>query len=267
MGCAYLAGYGDSQDTLAAQGSPTRWPCCASPTTTCATSGSPYWPATSRPRPHRRANGQCIGRQRPEGVAQPGAVLDVAALASASFVEAAVSRTTHAINIGGQPFVMATHAQPARRGHRRRSGAGSRPWRCAAAPSPSPSPCGPRTTTCARRPRHPDRHRRGLPAGGYRAEVEHAQATGPNLRRRLREGIAAMSDAVDRPFRIAFGVLLALSAVSVGVLMAATGSRTARDERPGCRVLHLRDDRHRRVRRLLLPRPAACCGCGPSSSS
>ncbi len=56
---------------------------------------------------------------------------------------------------------------------------------------------------------------------GIEPEVEHAEAIGPNMRRRVREGIAAMSDAVDRPFRIAFGVLLALSAVSIAVLMTS----------------------------------------------
>ena len=221
-GAAYLAGYGDSQDTLAAAG------VVDALAVLCVTDDDVRnirlallaRDASADVRIVVRMANASVGSAL-QGVARPGAVLDVAALASASFVEAAVTRTTHAITIAGQRFVMATRPSP-REGTIAEIWAGLAPVAVRTTPG---SPAEP--VHSGERRVQPgdlvtiigtdDDYRRA----GVDPELEHAQAIGPNLRRRAREGIAAMSDAVDRPFRIAFGVLLALSAVSIAVLMAA----------------------------------------------
>ncbi len=115
-GAAYLAGYGDSQDTLAAAG------VARADAVLCVTDDdvrnirlallardvSPDIRIVVR-----MANAS-VGRAL-TGVARPGAVLDVAALASASFVEAAISRSTHAITIRGQALRSRHPAEPAQR--------------------------------------------------------------------------------------------------------------------------------------------------------
>ena len=55
-------------------------------------------------------------------------------------------------------------------------------------------------------------------SSGLAPDTDHVRALGPNLRRRVREALAAMSDAVDRPFRIAFAILAALAVISILVL-------------------------------------------------
>jgi Trk K+ transport system NAD-binding subunit len=221
-GASYLAGYGDSQDTLAAAG------VADALAVLCVTDDdvrnirlallardvSPDIRIVVR-----MANAS-VGSAL-KGVASPGAVLDVAALASPSFVEAAVNRTTHAITIAGQRFVMATLPSP-------REGSIADVWDGLAPVAVRGAVASPA------QPVHSGDHlvhagdlvtligtEEDYRHAGIEPEAEHAQAIGPNLRRRVREGIAAISDAVDRPFRIAFGVLLGLSAVSIGVLMAA----------------------------------------------
>ena len=221
-GASYLAGYGDSQDTLAAAG------VADALAVLCVTDDDVRNIRLALLARDVSADIRIVVRMANAsvgsaltGVAQPGAVLDVAALASASFVEAAVSRTTHAITIDGQRFVMATQASP-------RDGAIAAIW---GGLSPVAVRRGPNALAEPVRSAAHDVRSGDLVTligtdedyrrAGIEPEVEHAQAIAPNLRRRLREGIAAMSDAVDRPFRIAFGVLLALSAISVAVLMAA----------------------------------------------
>lgn len=221
-GASYLAGYGDSQDTLAAAG------VADALAVLCVTNDdvrnirlallardlSPDIRIVVHMA--NAAVGSALQR-----VTQPGAVLNVAALASASFVEAAVNRTTHAISIDGQRFVMATQASP-REGViaeiwgglspvavRRSAGSPAEPVRSAA----HDVRVGDLVTLIGT---DQDYRRAGI-----EPEIEHAEAIGPNFRRRVREGLAAMSDAVDRPFRIAFGVLLALSTVSIAVLVVA----------------------------------------------
>ena len=221
-GASYLAGYGDSQDTLAAAG------VADALAVLCVTDDDVRNIRLALLARDVSADIRIVVRMANAsvgsaltGVAQPGAVLDVAALASASFVEAAVSRTTHAISIDGQRFVMATQASP-------RDGAIAAIW---GGLSPVAVRRGPNALAESVRSAAHDVRAGDLVTligtdedyrrAGIEPEVEHAQAIAPNLRRRLREGIAAMSDAVDRPFRIAFGVLLALSAISVAVLMLA----------------------------------------------
>ena len=155
------------------------------------------------------------------GVTQPGAVLDVAELASMSFVEAAINRTTHALDLGGEEFIVATHETL-------RSGDLRDLWGDLAPIAVQPADGGP-TVTCPSR---------DLKAGvgdvvtlvgtakqfrDVGLDVAIAQATrhGRTLQRRVRDAIAAISDSVDKPFRIAFAALVALAVISVIVL---TGS-------------------------------------------
>lgn len=112
-GVGYLAGYGHSQDTLqAARVAQARAVICVteddvrnirlamlvrdvSPTVRLVV---------------RVANAS-VGTAM-EGVVEPGAVLDVAALASASFVEVAVQRTTHEVDLGETRFAITTIPSP-----------------------------------------------------------------------------------------------------------------------------------------------------------
>jgi hypothetical protein len=88
---------------------------------------------------------------------------------------------------------------------------------------------------------------------GLQPATEQATATGPSLRRRMREALAAMSDAVDRPFRVAFAVLSALAIISIVILTSGYQEPDGTKMDARRRLLHLGDHRHRRVRRLLLP--------------
>jgi Trk K+ transport system NAD-binding subunit len=151
-------------------------------------------------------------------VTHPGAVLEVAELASMSFVEAATQRTTHTIDLAGEDFVIATVACPER-------GSLRSLWGDRAPIAVRPAD-GSATVSC------PSRDYVAEPGdlitllgtsadyreAGLEPRVEQASASRRTWRRRLREALAAMADAVDRPFRIAFGVLAVLSILSVVVL-------------------------------------------------
>jgi Trk K+ transport system NAD-binding subunit len=219
-GATYLAGYGDSQDTLLAAD------VASALAVLCVTDDDVrnirlallVRDVSADVRIVVRMANASVGSAL-ERVAQPGAVLDVAQLASASFVEAAVNRTTHAITIDGERFVMATRTCPT-------SGSIASIWgNLAPVAVRHGADSAAQSVHSAQRAveagdlvtligTEEDYRRAGLELDGG-----HAQALGPNLRRRVREGVAAMSDAVDRPFRIAFGVLLGLSALSIVVLM------------------------------------------------
>jgi Trk K+ transport system NAD-binding subunit len=221
-GATYLAGYGDSQDTLLAAD------VAGALAVLCVTDDDVRnirlallaRDASTDVRIVVRMANASVGSAL-QRVARPGAVLDVARLASASFVEAAVGRTTHAIAIDGETFVMATLPCP-------EGGSVASLWGDLAPVAVR------RHASSPAQPVHSAE--RVVEAGdlvtligtdqdyrvaGLELDLGHPRALGPNLRRRVREGIAAMSDAVDRPFRIAFGILLALSVVSVVVLMWA----------------------------------------------
>jgi Trk K+ transport system NAD-binding subunit len=151
-------------------------------------------------------------------VTQPGAVLSVAELASMSFVETAVQRTTHAITLGGTEFFVASLPSNA-------TGTFGSLWGELA-------PIAVRPADGSSMVSGPDPERAVQPGdlvtllgttsafrdAGLQPERDTSAATGPNLRRRVKEALAAMSDAVDRPFRIAFMVLAALAVVSITVL-------------------------------------------------
>ena len=166
----------------------------------------------------RMANASVGRALRP--VAQPGAVLDVAELASLSFVETAVNRTTHALDLGGTDFIVASLRE-------RRATARSR--RCGATSHRSPSgPPTDRPTVSSPGRDHADRPGDLVTLLGTASDFRDGRAasrgangprrSGATLRRRMREALGAMSDAVDRPFRIAFAVLALLAAISVVVL-------------------------------------------------
>lgn len=152
-------------------------------------------------------------------VAHPGAVLDVAALASMAFVEVAVRRTTHEITIGGTSFYVATMPS-------RADGTFGGLWPELApiavqAPDDQPIVTGP---SLDREVRAGDLvtlmgTESAFEAVGMEPARDAAVPSGPSLRRRVREALGAMSDAVDRPFRIAFAVLVGLATLSVAILM------------------------------------------------
>ncbi|MCX6433319.1 MAG: NAD-binding protein [Actinobacteria bacterium] len=151
-------------------------------------------------------------------VTQPGAVLNVAELASMSFVETAVQRTTHAITLCGTEFSVATLPSPT-------SGTFGLLWGELAPIAVQPADGSPIQSG-------PSLDHEVQPGdlvtllgteqafreAGLEPERDTLTAIGPTFRRRVKEALAAMSDAVDRPFRIAFAVLSALALLSVTVL-------------------------------------------------
>ena len=218
-GVHYLAGYGDSVDTLNAAG------VTDALAVLCVTDDDVrnirlallVRDVSADVRLVVRMANAAVGRAL-RSVAQPGAVLDVAELASMSFVEAAVNRTTHAISLGGEEFIVATF-------HNAEQGTFGSRWGDLAPVAWRPAD-GSATLPC---PTHDHAVSPGDivtllgTASDYRKvglqpETDQATPTGPTLRRRMREALAAVSDAVDRPFRIAFAVLAALAVTSVMVL-------------------------------------------------
>lgn len=218
-GADYLAGYGNSADTLeAASVSTARAVLCVteddvrnirlallvrdlSPDVRLAV---------------RMANAS-VGRALAT-VTEPGAVLDVAALASTSFVEAALGRTTHEVDLGGAQFYVATTAAP-------REAPIHDLWGGLAPIAVGPADGSPLVSapTADRVVRAGDRvallgTAEEIRAAGLEPPADPSVVHGPGIRRRLKEGVAAMTDAVDRPFRIAFGVLTVLAVVSIAIL-------------------------------------------------
>ncbi len=220
-GITYLAGYGDSEDTLSA----------ASVTTAlavlCVTDDDVrntrlallVRDRSAEVRIVVRIANSAVSRALHE-VAQPGAVLDVAALASPSFVETVLNRETHELTLGGVDFIIDTISSR-REGTMRSLGSEFTPIAI------RPADSG--TTTYLPDYDHPVRSGDSITVIGtlqdYRAYgIEPAtgpeMSSGPNLRRRMRELVAAMNDAVDRPFRIAALVLALLFATSFVILIS-----------------------------------------------
>ena len=151
-------------------------------------------------------------------IATPGAVIDVAELASSAFVEAALNRTTHAVQMGGGDFLIDTLTA---------SRAGSlRGLFGDLAPIALRHKDSSVLTAC------PGRDQMVEPgdavtfigtsseyvSAGLDPQIHRGTLPGPSLRRRFREVFAAVADAVDLPFRIAFAVLIGLAVISVVVL-------------------------------------------------
>lgn len=219
-GVEYLAGYGHSQDTLHAAHVATALAvlCVTDDDLRNIRLALLARDVSTTVRIVVRMANAAVGRAL-EPVTKPGAVLNVAELSSTSFVEVAVNRTTHEINFGGQTFVMATMHSPSHATVRSI-------WGDLAPVAIRPADGSPIVSS-------PSRDQIVEPGDfvtlvgtaedyqrvGFEPTIDQATSPGPNLRRRMREALAAMSDAVDRPFRVAFGVLFLLAVVSIVVLM------------------------------------------------
>ncbi|MDD2858124.1 MAG: NAD-binding protein [Candidatus Nanopelagicales bacterium] len=158
-----------------------------------------------------------VGRAM-EHIAKPGAVLDVAQLASGSFLETMVQRSTHAIEFAGETFIVATFRNEAK-GRLRSVWRDLAPIAVQPAGSRDVLPCPGRDLEAGRG----DLVTLIGTADDYQElgvtlPRERAAALEGGFRRSLRRTFAAFSDAVDRPFRIALGVLIALGVFSVAVL-------------------------------------------------
>lgn len=151
-------------------------------------------------------------------VTQPGAVLDVAQLASNSFVETVTRRNIHSIEFGDEEFLVATFKNEAK-------GKLRGVWRDLAPVAVRKMNDG-ELISC---PSRDFESSRGdlVTLIGTKSEYDYLGITlprgnevevGQKWRRGFRESFAAFSDAVDRPFRIAFGILVALGSVSVAIL-------------------------------------------------
>jgi len=219
-GVSYLDGYGHSEDTLAAAG------VARAHAVMCVTGDDVanirlallVRDVSSEVRLVVQMANASVGSAM-AAVAQPGAVLNVAELASTSFLEAAVRRTTHALDLGGEEFLMATFDATSE-GTFRTLWGDLAPIAVQPADGSAVIPCpgrdhavgpGDRVTLIGTAEDYAEI--------GLAPAIQQAAPRGRSLRNRARESMAALSDAVDRPFRIAFGVLAVLAALSVGVLM------------------------------------------------
>jgi Trk K+ transport system NAD-binding subunit len=163
------------------------------------------------------AANQAVGRAIAH-VTQPGAVLDVAQLASDSFVETVVRRNIHSIQFGDEEFLVATFRNEAR-GKLRST------WQDLAPVAVQPIDGG-ELISC---PGRDFESSRGdlVTLIGTKSEFDYLGITlprdrevqvGKKWRRGFRESLYAISDAVDRPFRVALGALVALGVISVAIL-------------------------------------------------
>jgi len=153
-----------------------------------------------------------------EPVAQPGAVFDVADLATASIVEAVLGRTTHVLTLAGQEFLVSSFTS-ARSGTFRSIWGDMTPVAVVAADGGPTVSCPSRDSTVAAG----DLvtllgTQQEFAAIGLTPTRTRAATLDRPWRRRARETLAALNDGLDRPFRIAFAVLVLLGVVSVAVL-------------------------------------------------
>ena len=218
-GVHYLAGYGHSEDTLEAAG------VAEALAVLCVTDDDVsnirlallVRDVSAQVRLVVRMANSSVGRAM-RSVAQPGAVLDVAELASMSFVEAAVDRTTHTVDLGGEEFVVVTLDNT-------EHGSIRALWGDLAPVAVRPADGSP-TVSCPSRDDEVGPGDRLTVLGtasdyrklGIEPEMDGASSIGPSLRRRVREALWALSDAVDHPFRVAFAVLSLLAIVSIVIL-------------------------------------------------
>jgi Trk K+ transport system NAD-binding subunit len=153
-----------------------------------------------------------------EPLAKPGGVFDVAELATASFVEAVLGRTTHELTLAGQEFLVSSFTSP-------RSGTFRANWGDMTPVAVAPADGGP-TISC---PSRDSRVAEGdlvtllgsaqeFAAIGLKPARTRATSLGRPWLGRAREALAALNDGLDRPFRIVFGILVLLFGVSVAML-------------------------------------------------
>lgn len=152
-------------------------------------------------------------------VAKPGGVFDVASLATTSFVEAVLGRTTHALSLGGREFLVSSFTSE-RAGTFRSIWGDMTPVAVAPADGAATISCPSRDSTVAAGDYvtllgTPEEYA----AIGITPSQPQVQPRGRTWRSRVREGLAAVNDGLDRPFRIAFAVLASLAVVTVLALM------------------------------------------------
>ncbi|MFN8078238.1 MAG: NAD-binding protein [Kineosporiaceae bacterium] len=152
-------------------------------------------------------------------IAQPGGVFDVAELATDSFVEAVLGRTTHELSLGGTEFLVTSFLSP-------RTGTFRSIWGDMTPIALTPADGGP-TVSCPSRD-SPVRVQDLVTLLGTEQEFAaiginptriRATVTRRPLQHRVRETLAALNDSLDKPFRIAFAVLLTLAGISTAVLL------------------------------------------------
>jgi Trk K+ transport system NAD-binding subunit len=153
-----------------------------------------------------------------EPLAKPGGVFDVAELATTSFVEAVLGRTTHVLTLAGQEFLVSSFSST-------QGGTFRSIWGDMTPVALTPADGSP-TISCPSRDARVSvgdlvtllGTKQEFAAIGLTPTQSEATASDRHWRRRAREVLAAVNDGLDRPFRIAFAVLVVLSVVSVLVL-------------------------------------------------
>lgn len=154
-----------------------------------------------------------------EPIAEPGGVFDVAELATASFVEAVLGRTTHVLSLADQEFLVTSFTTT-------RSGSFRSIWGDMTPVAVAPADGGP-TISCPSRDSHVSEGdlvtllgtQQEFSAIGLKPARTKATTLDRPWRRRVRETLAALNDSLDRPFRIAFAVLVVLCTISVLLLV------------------------------------------------
>jgi len=155
-----------------------------------------------------------------QGVTQPSYVLEVADLASIAFVEAAVQRESHPLMLGRRRFYVTTVPNP-------RAGRLRELWGDIAPIAVRDAEAGTITFT----PSRDDLFSEGdsvmllgteedLRRVGCGDRIEAPRPRQRSAWSRLREGLSAAIESIDRPFRVTLTVMATLAALSVGVLMA-----------------------------------------------
>jgi Trk K+ transport system NAD-binding subunit len=152
-------------------------------------------------------------------IVKPGGVFDVAELATTSFVEAVLGQTTHELVLGGQEFLVSSFVST-------RAGTFRSLWGDMTPVTVSPADGG-RSVSCPSRDSNVAAGdlvtllgtQQEFSAIGLAPTRTRATPTDRPWVRRARETLAAVNEGLDRPFRIAFGVLATLFLVSVGVLV------------------------------------------------
>lgn len=166
------------------------------------------------------ANG-AVGRAL-EGVTQPSAVLEVAELASMAFVEAVVDRPTHPLTLGRRRFQVTTVQQP-RTGRLRDVWGESAPIAVRDAASgatdfcPSRDHSFPEGRLVTLLATEEELRAIGL---AERLAAPRPGGQGRRIAARVRDGVSAILESIDRPFRLAIGAIAALAFISTFVLLA-----------------------------------------------
>lgn len=165
------------------------------------------------------ANAQVATALRP--LVDPGAVFDVAQLATESFIEATLGRSTHALSLGGHDFLVASFPSP-------RGGTVREIWGDMTPVAVAPA-SGARIVSCPSRDALVAKDdlvtllgatEQLLALGAVKDPTRPLRIEQPR-RHRIRQTFAAIKEGLDRPFRYVLGILAVLSALSIGILAGA----------------------------------------------